>query len=366
MAMMALIDPLATSLLAAFLAVLFPFFFYLRSRAFPPALGFSYPFQADSLRSRLGRVSAPLLLSVLSCFCLAFLDLHVYVPSIRTEPLSSKQAPVSTEGFAFYLLIDQSGSMGNKLKSEQSGQNSNETKLSLVKEITAQFIRDRSADLIGLITFARVPHILSPLTLDQSALLAQLNKIEPVENQEKNGSAIGYALYKAAHLITATRHFAEELRKEGKSNSYEIKGAQIILVTDGFQDPNYLDYGNRLRTLELDDAADYAKKNGVQLHILLIKSYPPLPEFALQAKLVEKIAQETGGDFFVINDKKDLEKVYAKLESLDKQSIPIQALSQNMPPHEKRLSFFTFLTALGLLAYSGFCLLETVYFKRVP
>ncbi len=101
------------------------------------------------------------------------------------------------------------------------------SKADLMKRLTESFIDGRPNDLIGLVTFARMANILAPLTLDRQALLDQLHKVQVVKDESIDGTGIGYAIYKTASTIAATRHFGEQLPKNQRP-AYTINSNVII------------------------------------------------------------------------------------------------------------------------------------------
>jgi len=267
------IDDTALGILLGVLALLALIKISLFTNSISPSLAFSRltDLKCPSWRSRLTSLPNKLHFIALASLFIAFVDPHLLFPK---SPVSIKQTmplhELPTEGIAMYLVLDQSGSMAESVEAtNETGRRELIPKIDLLKQVTKQFILKHPSDLIGLVSFARVPRVLVPLTLDQEALLKQLAQIQVVKNPEEDGTAMGYAIYKTANLLSATRYFANDLQQEGRP-PYTIKSAVIIVVTDGFQDPSRLDQGNRLRTMELDDAAAYAKSQNIRLYVVNI------------------------------------------------------------------------------------------------
>jgi len=308
--------------------------------------------------------------SALLFFTLAFIDPHLQIE--KKAPTSLLKRP-PTEGIAIYMLLDQSGSMSEKIQAvlphEQWGEIA---KIDLLKQVTAEFIRGnpslalkgRPSDLIGIVAFARVPQVLAPLTLDHAYILDELAKLHVVQNQEQDGTAIGYAIYKTVNLIEAARHFAQDLKGQGRP-SYEIKNSIMILVTDGFQDPNILDKDNGLRTMDPVDAAEYAKEMGIRLYIVNVEPKMSLKEFALQRKLLQRTAELTGGKFYLADSSNSLQQIYAEIDQLEKSELP-DYLKIIPPPSYQRLSFYPYLIALGLLALFLSITIDTIIVRKFP
>ncbi len=365
------VDYLASGLLLMFLLAIF----LIKKRLFltytQPSLAFSRlkDLQQSSWRSRLVPYPSKLHLAALICLMIAFIDPHLLFPkSSSLMKLSHPYREIPTEGLAMYLVLDQSGSMGESVVA--TGKNNLKEsipKIDLLKQVTRQFIIDHPSDMMGLVSFARVPRVLVPLTLDQDTLLKQLDQIQVAKNLDNDGTAIGYAIYKTANLIAATRHFAEDLRQGGKP-PFTIKSAVIIVVTDGFQDPNRLDYGNRLRTMELDDAAAYAKSQNIHLYVINIDPSFSSAQFAPHRRQLTSITAQTGGGFYMVTDNQELKDIYASIDRLEKGTVSREASLHGLDEKSAyaRFSLYPFFILLGLGCLLAALFLDAFILKTVP
>jgi Ca-activated chloride channel family protein len=340
------------------------------SKKTPPSFSFSRvnDLKSHSWRTAFVPYSTYLQLAALILLLLAFIDPHLQFkrpPNPEEKQQPSQQLP--TEGIAIYLDLDQSGSMSEKVTAiNKEGFKQTIPKIDLLKQVTGQFIKDHPTDLIGLVAFARVPKVLIPLTLDQEALLNQLGQFQVVKKTDEDGTGIGYAIYKTAQLIAATRHFSQDLRSEGEP-SYTIKSAVIIVVTDGFQDPNRLDQGNQLRTMELDDAAAFAKSQNIRLYVINIDPTFSSPQYAPHRRQLKAITEKTGGKFFLTGDSQSLQDIYQSINELEKNQIPQEALlTFTQSEVFTRFSLYPFLICLGLAALFSALILDSYVLRRVP
>ncbi len=300
----------------------------------------------------------------LGCFALALLD-----PRLMSKPSNNaldQRQIAPTEGLAIYLLLDQSGSMEEQvLVKAPNGASQYMTKIELLKHLTKAFVENRPNDLLGLVFFARIPQIMAPLTLDHSYILQKLETFKVIGDKTYDGTQIGYAIFKIANIIAETRHYALELKSSGQA-PYNIKGAFILIVTDGFQEDNPLDQGNRLRTMGLQEAAEYAKSQGVKVYIANIDPTMKTPEFEPQRNLLTRITDLTGGKVFFVDNPGDLASIYDAIDTLEKTNIPrSEAVAQATQPIRK-FSFYPFLIAIGLIALCVGILLETTLLRSVP
>jgi Ca-activated chloride channel homolog len=371
------IDYLA--LVVALLALLLSYFLWRREQQFSkPSLFFSSLDPSSTVRDWKTRWSSlPRLLNILAflLFLVAFVDPHFFIPKKPTlTPGSENKNAMPTEGIAIYLLLDQSGSMAEQVTATINGNRVNITKEDLLRQVTKDFITGNPAtglegrpnDLIGLVTFARVPQVQVPLTLDHKEILKELATVQVVKKNDQDGTAMGYAIFKTANMIAATKHYAAELAQKGKP-AYDIKSSIIILVTDGLQDPSILDKDSKLRNMGLEEAAAYAKANGIRLYLINIDPNTYSEELAPQRHQMEKITQLTGGRLFIVNDPGDLSQIYATIDSLEKSVLPQEGLSKEKQPNfYRRISLYPYLIALGMLCMLTSILLQTLWLRKVP
>ena len=329
-------------------------------------------------KSRLATLPRSLYFLSLFFFLLAYIDPHLMVPRDQKMANLGSERMVPREGVAIYLVLDHSGSMAQKVKARSStGKFEKITKLDLLKNVTRQFVegdpsqglRGRPSDMIGLVSFARGAEVLAPLTLDHKHILGQLEKIDFIQDRQKDGTAIGYALFKTVNLIAATRHYAEELIEKGKP-SYEMKNSVIVLITDGFQDPNPLDKGKRLRNIELLDAGEFARDNDVKVYIVNVEPKISSDQYKPQRNVMKSIAEMSGGTFYLVDSTQGLEKIYQDIDQLEKSLLPEDLLAKIpkslLPNLYQRHSFYPFLIAIGLVALFLAVLLSTTVFRRLP
>lgn len=265
---------------------------------------------------------------------LALLDIKKPPPKLET-PIS----PPSNEGQAIYLVLDQSGSMEG-------------TKMNTLKTVVDGFIQGRPSDLLGIVAFARTANVLVPLTLDHSLLLDSLKDLKAIQDPMRNGTAIGYAIYKTAGLIAATKQFMK--------GTYDLKGSAIVLVTDGLQDPNALDNENSLRNQDIPEAAAFAKENEIHLYIINIDPTMSLDQYTAHRNQMRKAAESTGGEFYLADDSETLKEVFEAINRLEKSVIPPPPLQ---PPGESTAPIFILLSLLTLFLA---IFLETTLFRKVP
>lgn len=362
------------------LACAFPIFYYLwkwQQTFAKPTISFSNLSALSTKSTKVAWAFLPqvLLLTAFGSFVLAFIDPHFLVDRRLDSTGAALPQKMPTEGIAIYLVLDQSGSMKEKVAVQTSDSFGLISKIDLLKKVSKQFIigdpklalKGRPDDMIGLIFFARAAHVMAPLTLDHTAILEELDKFQPVGDRNQDGTSIGYAIFKTANMIAATRHYAQDLISKGEP-AYTIKSSVMILITDGLQDPNPLDKGKRLRNIDVPEAAAYAKEQGVRLYIINVEPKLGTADYAPYRNIMQRAAELTGGKFYMVDSSKNLEQIYTEIDGLEKSALPdpLAIDKDQRPDLYRRVSWYPYLIGLGLLSLLSSILLEAFVFRRVP
>jgi Ca-activated chloride channel family protein len=314
----------------------------------------------------------PLFTAAFALFSAAFLDFHTLMQS----PIALNEATVvPREGVAIYFVLDQSGSMREEVPVSSSlDPKRSLPKVDIMKRVTSRFILGDpgvgnpglNGDLIGVVSFARGTRVLAPLTLDHQTVLDDINAIVPMDSAETDGTAIGYAIYKTASMIAATRHYAQEMIASGQA-PYQIKGAAIVVVTDGLQAPSPLDKGKRLRNMDIPEAAAYAKEQHIRLYIINIDPGITNEEFAPFRHIMERSTELTGGKFMIVSGTTPLTTIYDEIFKIEKGKILQGGKHANDVTHLSRaFSLYPYLVSLGLLCIALGVILETLLLRKVP
>lgn len=206
---------------------------------------------------------------------------------------------ITTDGVAIVIAIDVSSSM---LAEDFAPAN----RLTVAKQQAASFIRGRTADRIGLVTFAGEALTLVPVTLDYPMLVRTIEDIGT--GQLEDGTAIGMGLATAV----------ARLRK------VPGKDKVILLLTDGENNRGMIDP----RT-----AAQAAEAFGIRVYTVGVGSegearvptnrglsgfrYEILPVRIDEALLTE-IAEQTGGRYFRARDAQGLATVFGEIDRLER------------------------------------------------
>ena len=235
----------------------------------------------------------PLLL-ILRLLALASLITALARP--QTKEVSSKTK--TTRGIDIVMAIDVSSSMLAK--------DLRPSRLLALKDVAADFIKDRHNDRIGLVVYAGESFTKTPITSDKSIVLNALAEIK--NGIIEDGTAIGMGLATAVNRL-----------KDSKA-----KSKVIILLTDGV---------NTAGAIEPQTAAGLAVEFGIKTYTIGIGTngnaltpvaYNPDGSFQygyrkveIDEPLLKKIADETGGKYFRAINNEKLEEIYEEINKLE-------------------------------------------------
>ena len=180
------------------------------------------------------------------------------------------------------------------------------------KQVVDDFLTRRPNDRVGAVIFGRDAYTLMPLTTDKDILRSAISELQ-LGMIDGRGTAIGNAVG-----VSLNR-----LRKS------EAKSKVVILLTDG--DSNS---GN----VAPDQAAAFAEQLNVKLYTILMGRSDDAPvqrgldlfgrplfgggNFPVNPDLLRRMAERTGGQFFLVSDRSGLERSFHTiLDALEKSQI---------------------------------------------
>ncbi|KJJ85733.1 aerotolerance-related membrane protein BatA [Candidatus Omnitrophus magneticus] len=275
----------------------------------------------------------------LRIFALIFLALAISRPQ---NPI--KETKIFVEGIEIILVLDTSGSM-RAMDFEINRQRVD--RLTVVKNVVEQFIKNRPNDKIGIIAFSSLAYTICPLTLDHEWLLKNLERVKI--GMIEDGTAIGSSISAALNRL-----------KNSKA-----KDKIIILLTDG---------RNNAGKIDPLTAASAAKALGVRIYTIGAgtKGLAPYPvknvfgetelqpvEIEIDDELLKKIADTTGSVFFRATDTKSLWDIYKEIDKLEKTKI--EEVGYNR--YDELFEIFLFPALIILLLE---IILSNTLFRRIP
>lgn len=231
--------------------------------------------------------------------------------------LGEPQAMPSS-GRDLMLAVDISGSMAQQ---DMKIQDSALPRITVVKAVVNEFVRQRQGDKLGLILFGSRAYIQSPLSFDLATLgqLMEEAQVGFAGKQTAIGDAIGFAI--------------KRLRKRPENSRV------VILLTDG------ADTASTLPPLE---AAAVAQRENIRIYTIGVGAtemeLPGLfgsrlgarkinPSADLDEDSLREIAHRTGGEYYRARDTAELQAAYQAIAALE----PIEQEQQQVRPRRSLL-----------------------------
>jgi len=239
-------------------------------------------------------------------------------------------------GIDIVVALDASGSMAAEDFRPRN-------RFTVAKELIGEFIRGRTDDRIGLVTFGSRAATRVPITYDRRVTEGILDRAELGEHG--NGTAIGHALATSVNRLRTSK----------------TRSRVIILVTDGV---------NNSGSIEPRVAAQLAAQSGIKIYTIGVGSEGPVPlpvkrqsPFTGQIETVythirgeldeptlSAIASTTGGEYFRATDARALSNVLNRIDALEKTRLTAPKREQIDELYVYPLAYGLALLALALIA----------------
>jgi Ca-activated chloride channel family protein len=247
---------------------------------------------------------------------------------------------VRTMGVDIMIVLDVSGSMkGEDFKPKN--------RLSVAKDVIAEFIRRRANDRLGLVAFAGEAHFQCPLTLEHDMLGDIIAEID-FDTVREDGTAIGEALALAAARMIDSR----------------AKSRLVLLLTDGM---------NNRGSIDPETAAAMCAEAGVKIYAVGIGKegrvpYPAGTGFLFGRQylynhfdetMLRKISEETGGRFYRATSAGVLWDQVRDIDTLERSVIETRVY------HDFHDGFYAFLLAAMIVFFVEIAL-RSVLYRKVP
>jgi Ca-activated chloride channel homolog len=235
-------------------------------------------------------------------FILRLLALSCIIIALARPQFQFEEQRTEGEGIDIILCIDVSGSM--------TSQDFTPNRMEAAKKVAENFVMERPNDRIGVVIFAGESFTQCPLTTDHQVLI---NQIEQIRNGLlEDGTAIGSGLATSVDRL-----------RESKA-----KSKVVILLTDGINNGGLIDPAT---------ATEIAKTFHVKVYTIGVgtNGYAPTPvstpmgivmqneKVAIDEKLLQNIAEQTGGQYFRATDNKSLENIYKEIDKMEKSKVEI-------------------------------------------
>ena len=274
---------------------------------------------------------------------LKFIAITLFIIAFARPQEGSKRTEILSQGVDIILAIDTSGSM----QALDFKKNDNQvTRLSVVKDVVAEFVKHREMDRMGMVVFGANAFTQCPLTLDQSILLSFIDKLKI--GMAGDATAIGSAIGISSKRL-------KDLKSKSKI---------IILLTDG---------RNNSGAISPIQAAEIAKSLGIKIYTIGVGKRGKAPflvdsifgkrliyqDVDIDEKVLNKISQMTEGKYFRATDLKSLKNIYKQIDLLEKSEVKILDHSKY-----KELFHYFLIPGLFLLLIEIIC--SNSFLRRLP
>ncbi|MBF0492875.1 MAG: VWA domain-containing protein [Deltaproteobacteria bacterium] len=236
------------------------------------------------------------------------LALVLIITALARPQLANVKTEISSEGVDIMLTLDTSGSMQAldfKIQDEEVD------RLTAVKGVVVDFIKQRISDRIGMVVFGEMAYTQCPLTLDYDVLLSFLDEVEV--GAAGDATAIGDALALSVKRL-------KDLKSKSKI---------IILLTDGKSNAG---------KITPEKGAELAATFGIKVYTIGIGTkglvpYPQKTMFGMRRMMVqvdideetlEKIANTTGGKYFHASNVEGLKEIYSTIDQMEKSEAKVK------------------------------------------
>ncbi len=271
---------------------------------------------------------------------LRMLALFLFILALARPQAGRSEEEILTEGIDIILTLDTSTSMRAEDFKPQN-------RLGAAKEVIKEFIKSRRDDRIGLVVFARYSLTQCPLTLDYRVILELLEKVET--GMIEDGTAIGTAIANSVNRLRDST----------------AKSKIIILLTDGINNAGKIDPLTAAKTAKAIGIKIYtvgAGRPGGALYPIddpiFGRRYVKM-DTEIDERLLENIADLTGGIYFRAKDERGLLEIYKKIGELEKTKIETKQYRE----YNELVNFFT-LPGFFLLMLE--IILSNTVFRKIP
>ena len=246
------------------------------------------------------------------------------VVAIARPRSSSTMEKIDTEGIDIILAMDVSTSM--------LARDLTPDRISASKDIAIEFISQRPSDRMGIVVFAGESFTQCPLTTDRASLINLMKEVQT--DLIEDGTAIGNG------LATAIARMKDS----------DAKSRVVILLTDGV---------NNRGEVSPQMAAEIAKTYDVRVYTIGVGKegmapYPVMTPWGVDVqqvkveideKLLEEIAESTGGRYFRATDNTKLAEIYAEINKMEKAKTTVDSF----PVYEEKFALFALLALAALM-----------------
>jgi Ca-activated chloride channel family protein len=225
------------------------------------------------------------------------LVLSILALLVAKPQLVDKRSNIIVEGIDIMLVLDASGSMQFQDYSDDQ-----RSRFEVAKEEAIRFIEKRANDAIGLVIFGKDAISRCPLTMDKAIITQMVNALN-IGDIDPDGTMLARAIVTAINRL-----------RQSKASS-----KIMIVLTDG--EPSAGD-------MDPTAVTEIAKKFGIKIYtigiggekdeLFLHPLYGMVAKPKVNIPLLQQIARDTQGRFFMAHNARDMRSIYDTIDQLEK------------------------------------------------
>jgi len=243
---------------------------------------------------------------------LKWVSIIAAIIALASPVLTKNYTNVKKEGRDIVLVIDSSESMR---KTGFDPKDSKRNKFDVVKEVVSDFIQKRKNDRIGMVVFADVAFIASPLTFEKD-FLSKITEMQKLGMAGKR-TAINDALVQSYNLMRQSK----------------AKSKVVILLTDG---------KDNMSKVPLADVKHMIKKRDVKLYVIGIGGSRDY-----DGKYLKALAKAGKGKVYAARSAAMLSNIYSEINKLEATKLDHKKIVE----HTHLYIYPLFLAVLSLLLF---------------
>jgi len=224
---------------------------------------------------------------------LKWLGITLSIVALASPILTKEYANSKKHGRDIVLIIDSSESM---IQQGFDPQKPEKNKFDVVKEVAEDFVEKRENDRIGLINFADIAFVASPLTFEKK-FLQQIIGFQHL-GMAGQRTAINDALVQSYAMLEGSK----------------VKSKVVILLTDGI---------DNMSKISEDEIKSLVSKSNVKLYTIGIGS-----QRDFDGDFLRRLAKAGTGKAFSAENSTMLANIYAQINQLETSSIDERKIVQ--------------------------------------
>ena len=230
-------------------------------------------------------------------YLLRFFTLLLLALLMAKPQLVDSRSNILVDGIDIMLVLDASGSMQYQDYSDDE-----RSRFEVAQEEAIRFSKKRTNDAMGLVIFGKDAISRCPLTLDKKIIHDMVSGLK-LGDIDPDGTMLATA------VVTAVNRLKHS----------PAKSKIMILLTDGEPSPGDMSFSAAIEIAKKFAIKVYAVGIGSdQEGVIMHPFYGMIPKPKVNSALLQQIARETGGMFFMARNERDMREVYDTIDRLEK------------------------------------------------